>query len=357
MAFSLFSSGEKTVISDKLFIKVDWEDGYSPETNEALSALIQGIDSVMPETSFLLEETLPYLTFYQTMVLLDNLKRQFGVFQLKALKVCHKKDGLASTQDEVFLEPLVIDDQFNDLLKLFMEAVLVQDSFKSYPYAKKKAYFTDQVFPAYVDSLNKNGWTINEEDLPEFPEATETEKLKEEVQEAQTRLPVASSTKTPGWLKFAAIAGLSVGALGFFFGFMSFGRSSKLATQSNYLYSELTQLKKVQNNEHQVDTFSRYFLSAYYSNNKDTLKPFLDKGDARYTAPKDATITSTILEGVSYDDQSKTYTLNYVLGLKTKDDTKQSRLTFKVKENKKSDYGFVLTAEPTEKTYPKDKSN
>ncbi|WP_019776007.1 hypothetical protein, partial [Streptococcus sobrinus] len=302
-------------------------------------------------------ETLPYLTFYQTMVLLDNLKRQFGVFQLKTLKVCHKKDGLASTQDEVFLEPLVIDDQFNDLLKLFMEAVLVQDSFKSYPYAKKKAYFTDQVFPAYVDSLNKNGWTINEEDLPEFPEATETEKLKEEVQEAQTRLPVASSTKTPGWLKFAAIAGLSVGALGFFFGFMSFGRSSKLATQSNYLYSELTQLKKVQNNEHQVDTFSRYFLSAYYSNNKDTLKPFLDKGDARYTAPKDATITSTILEGVSYDDQSKTYTLTYVLGLKTKDDTKQSRLTFKVKENKKSDYGFVLTAEPTEKTYPKDKSN
>ncbi|MGT2930189.1 hypothetical protein ACVR1G_08190 [Streptococcus dentasini] len=357
MVFPFFSSGEKTVISDNLFIKIEWEDGYSPETNEPLLGLIKGIDTAMPETSFLLEETLPYLTFYQTMVLLENLKRQFGSFQLKALRICHKTDGKVSSQDEVFIRPLVIDNGFNDLLGLLMQAVLVQDSFKSYPYSKKKAYFTDQVFPAYIESLNKNGWAVSEEDLPEFPEAAETDQLKEETRETQARLPSAAAAKTPSWLKIVAITGFVTGILGLFFGFVSFGRANRLANQVHYLYTQTTSLKQVQTHEHEVDTFSRYFLAAYYSNDKSALKPFLDKGDARYTAPKDATITSTILEGISYDADSKTYTLNYVLGLKTKDDTKQSRLTFEVKENKHSDYGFVLTAEPTEKTYPKDKAN
>ncbi|WP_019789879.1 hypothetical protein [Streptococcus sobrinus] len=356
MAFSLFSSADKTAISDNLFIKVIWDSKLNPESNKELSNIIQSIDAMLPESSFLLEETLPFLTFYQAAVLFDSLKRRYQEFTFQEVTICHKDGNKVISAGEAKLSPFVIDANYQELLSPLMRAVITQKEFQKYTFDNKRRYFTDQVFPQYIKSLSVNGFPIDEGELPDFPELTEKEQ--EEAKKVAEALASESLVKnkrpTSFWLGGSAIG---VGLLSLALGFASVSKIKSQEAKITYLHDQLTVTKQVQADEHQVDTFSRYFLSAYYSNNKDTLKPFLDKGDARYTAPKDAMITSTILEGVSYDDQSKTYNLTYVLGLKTKDDTKQSRLTFKVKENKKSDYGFVLTAEPTEKTYPKDKSN
>ncbi|EPH00468.1 hypothetical protein HMPREF1654_01890 [Streptococcus intermedius SK54 = ATCC 27335] len=123
--------------------------------------------------------------------------------------------------------------------------------------------------------------------------------------------------------------------------------------QIHFLYKELKKTTQLQKQEHQLDVFSRYFLPSYYSNNKQLLTDFLDKGNAKYTVPKEGTLQSVILEKISYE--AGEYTATYVLALKRNDGIKSIRLTLVAKEKKSSPYGFVITKEPIETAYIKSK--
>ena len=133
---------------------------------------------------------------------------------------------------------------------------------------------------------------------------------------------------------------------------MAFSQLSKQSEQVTYLYQELKDTNSLIDKEHQVDVFNRYFLPTYYSGNKEALSEYLSDGDAKYTAPKEGTLQSVILEKMTYDSKTKEYMSTYVLSVKHDDKPSNVRLTFKVKATD-SKKGFVVTTEPKESNYSK----
>ena len=75
----------------------------------------------------------------------------------------------------------------------------------------------------------------------------------------------------------------------------------------------------------------------------------------KYTAPKEGTLQSVILEKMTYDSKTKEYMSTYVLSVKHDDKPSNVRLTFKVKvkatDSKKK--VSVVTTEPKESNYNK----
>ena len=94
---------------------------------------------------------------------------------------------------------------------------------------------------------------------------------------------------------------------------------------------------------------ARYFLSYYYSGDKDKLKAYLDNNDAKFTNPEVATVSSTMLEKVELVKNEKdTYEVTYVVG--TTDEAQKTtvrRVTFNVKKKTSATQGWVVTTEPT----------
>lgn len=80
---------------------------------------------------------------------------------------------------------------------------------------------------------------------------------------------------------------------------------------------------------------------------------FLSDGNAKYTVPESGTLQSVILESLVFNSDTKEYTVTYVLSVKKAEETSNIRLSFSVKEMKKSKYGFVVTTEPQESNYVK----
>ncbi|MGT2894105.1 hypothetical protein ACVR0A_06705 [Streptococcus downei] len=103
--------------------------------------------------------------------------------------------------------------------------------------------------------------------------------------------------------------------------------------------------------EHGVDVFSRYFLGAYF-NQTDEIKtyaaPDIDKAKLKTDIK---TPTSVLMESIKAKDGK--YTVTYVCGLKD-DSGKVSteRVTFTVKDDKSSDYGYQVTTAPKLSAYP-----
>ncbi|MCB5008289.1 hypothetical protein LGW09_03580 [Streptococcus mutans] len=136
---------------------------------------------------------------------------------------------------------------------------------------------------------------------------------------------------------------------------LSFMVSLKLDQTVKTLKAQPRQIKQVQttqiSDEHAVDVFSRYFLAAYF-NQRDGLKNFVASDieiDQLKTDVK--TANSVLLEQIK---QTKgTYTMTYVCGLKG-DDGKVStkRVTFMLKRNKSSDYGYQVITAPKLNAYP-----
>ena len=115
----------------------------------------------------------------------------------------------------------------------------------------------------------------------------------------------------------------------------------------NFLYEELTMVKKVQENEHAVDMVSRYFITYYFTGNKEAIKPYLSNGDAKFTQPVKAQVTSTILEKISLNDDGETYNVSYVIGLRSENSTVSSeRISFNIKSDEQSLMKWVVISEP-----------
>ncbi len=355
MAFSPFKKSSKCLITDDLFLKVTWEDGKSPEDDNELLGVIEGLDSsYLPEGQLPIEETLPYLSFLQAETLFQELLRVYGRFQLKRVAIAHLEGKEVVTEGEVFTSPFVIDSNYQNLLVPLIQAILTDRAFNTYSYQEKREYFENQIYPAYKVSLG-----IADSALPLFPEEGEV------VRQASSVNPLSAPVVSPSkplqgeTIKPKAVKRLSlVVAITVLLTLFSCGisvilwlRLSQQSEQVLYLYQELTETQTVVSTEHQIDAFGRFFLPNYYSGNKDALTDFLSDGDAKYTQPSNGTLQSAVLESVTYDSDTKTYQVTYVVSVKQDDNTSSRRLNFTVKASKNSRYGYVITTEPTETSY------
>ncbi|MDO4667054.1 MAG: hypothetical protein Q4A90_04370 [Streptococcus sp.] len=360
MAFLPFKKSNKCVVTDDLFIEVTWEDGKAPDDDSELLGIIEGLDQQYLDTfQHTIEESLPYMTFFQAELLFQALQETYDHVQLKRIAVCHLDGKEVVSEGEVFASPFIIDQSYQNLLLPLIQSIMTGADFQSYTYQEKREYFVNQIYPVYKNSLG-----VQESDLPLFPEEGE-QVSNVSLQQKQipnysvgVTLPVEKKVyKEPSLKKVYIFMGilttLAIG--GMILSVVSYTQLSKQKEQVTYLYQELKNTQNLANKEHQIDVFVRYFLPNYYSGKKENLTDFLSDGDAKYTVPKEGTLQSVILEKLSYDSKTKEYSLAYVLSVKEEDKAFSIRLRFTVKASATSKYGFVITTEPKESEYLKTK--
>ena len=338
------------MITDDLFLEVTWEDGKSPEDDSELLGIIEGLDSKLPDGKLLIEESLPYLTFFQAELLFQELLQVYGQFQLKKVAVAHLEGKEVVTEGEVFASPFVLNQDYQTLLHPLITAILTESTFSAYSYQEKREYFENQIYPAYKVSVG-----TTDSALPFFPEEGEQVKPVSQgrttTQVSPVTPPVKPNPKTIRRLTVWLVASLLLAVAGFGVSALTLAQLSQKTEQVTYLYRQQKETQNLISAEHQIDVFSRFFLPNYYSGNKDALTDFLSDGDAKYTQPESGTLQSVILESVTHDSLDKTYQVTYVVAVKQDDTTSSRRLTYTVKASKSSRYGYVITTEPTETPY------
>lgn len=68
------------MVTDDLFLEVTWEDGKSPDDDSELLGIIEGLDQQYLDFQHTIEESLPYVTFYQAELLFQALKESYGKY-------------------------------------------------------------------------------------------------------------------------------------------------------------------------------------------------------------------------------------------------------------------------------------
>ena len=350
MAFIPFKKNSKCVITDALFLEVTWVDGKSPEDDSELLGIIEGLDSKLPDGKLLIEESLPYLPFFQAELLFQELLQVYGHFQLKKVAVAHLEGKEVVTEGEVFASPFILNQDYQTLLHPLITAILTDSTFSTYSYQEKREYFENQIYPAYKVSVG-----TTDSALPFFPEEGEQVKPVSQARTTTQNSPVkqepSPNPKTIRRLTVWLVASLLLAVAGFGASAFALAQLSQKTEQVTYLYQQQKETQSLISAEHQIDGFSRFFLPNYYSGNKDALTDFLSDGDAKYTQPESGTFQSVILEAVTYESSDKTYQVTYVVAVKQDDTTSSRRLTYTVKALKSSRYGYVITTEPTETPY------
>lgn len=114
------------------------------------------------------------------------------------------------------------------------------------------------------------------------------------------------------------------------------------------LSQQVTQLENLQSQTGKLDTFMRYFLPYYYSEQGDLSDFVSSKLDLRYQSGQ---LQSVILETTSQTGD-KTYQLTYILAIKDGDNRSQKRLEATVKEQKQATYGYQIIKVPKLTDYP-----
>ena len=68
-------------MTDDLFLELTWEEGKSPEDDNELLGIIEGLDnSYLPEGQISVEDSLPYVSFLTAELLFQELKKAYGEF-------------------------------------------------------------------------------------------------------------------------------------------------------------------------------------------------------------------------------------------------------------------------------------
>lgn len=114
------------------------------------------------------------------------------------------------------------------------------------------------------------------------------------------------------------------------------------------LSQQVTQLENLQSQTGKLDTFMRYFLPYYYSEQGDLSDFVSSKLDLRHQSGQ---LQSVILETTSQTGD-KTYQLTYILAIKDSDNRSQKRLEVTVKEQKQATYGYQIIKVPKLTDYP-----
>ncbi|MBF0699494.1 hypothetical protein [Streptococcus danieliae] len=340
----------RPLISDDLFLEISWLDGKSPEDDPELLRVIEELDQRYLEIfDHAIEERLPYLTFHQAEVLFSELREVYGQYQFKKVAIAHLKGKEVVTEGEVFASPLIIDSDYQNVLLPLIQSILTHPDFEDYSYQEKREYFENQIYPVYKQSLD-----LLDSSLPIFP--VEGEEVSRVPVQPITEQPSSVAESTIPSLKkvylLLSILGLLAGT-GFGLSAWTMSHLSQKTEQLNYLYKELKDLKTTLSTENEVDVFSRYFLTSYYSGNKEVLVDFLSDGDAKYTAPQEGRLQSVLLEKIDYDSDKDEYEVTYVLSLKQEDKLTSLRQTFSIQKKDSAKYGYIIVREPRETEYLK----
>lgn len=357
-----FGLGKGGVMTDSSFIYIEWLGKDSPKHNREIKDLIEYLDEEQFLDTTTIEDSLPYLTFFQAEELFKALKEQFGDFTLAKVSLANNDSGKPSIEDEPAISPFTIDHHYDNLISPLMEASLCDSRFKAYSYDELALYFTDNehgILKIYAESLG-----LSRSELPYFP-------LESDVPNALKRATVQKTKTRRGYSQMeayenslfnkitlgVAIVGVLFGILGVVIGVIGNSKKTELETKVAYLYQQQQQIQTVQEKSNAADVFGRFFIPNYYSGNKEALNPFLSKGDAKYTQPEQAKVISNLLESVKLADDGS-FTLTYVVTFSTaNEETKTKRLSFGVKEDKKASYGFLVVSEPVTNLYLSEKTD
>lgn len=131
------------------------------------------------------------------------------------------------------------------------------------------------------------------------------------------------------------------------------GLSAWMVThQTNQVVSLMQEVKAVKNLQAEtgkLDTFVRYFLPHYYSEQADLDDFVSPKLELKHSVGQ---LQSVILESVD-QVEDQTYQLTYVLAVKDGETRKQKRLTLTVEAVSTTPYGYQVVKEPKQTNYPK----
>ena len=343
---------KSSVINEPAFIYIEWVRGDSPSENEDIAEIIHEVDLNYFSDGPAIEDSLPYLTFNQAEILFKEIKKQFGAFTLQKVSLANSDSGKPSIVDEPYISPFDIDHGYTDIMRPLMEAVLRDPQFKDNTYDELASYFTN--LESGILTIYGNSLGISRADLPYFPSEDEVEgaigrrnlHTKSEKQKKETTQKGNAGMRPKGY-KLAitlGVAGLLFGLLGTGFGVISQLNNVSQDEKINYLYDQLQSVVDISESENSADVFSRYFLTNYFSGNKEKLAPFLDAGDVKYTQPQNASISSMLLESFKRVDEG--YEISYVVIYKQDEVYLNERITFNIVKSDSSSYGWAVVSEP-----------
>lgn len=174
MFFGIFKKKD-CPIHEEYFLKIEWNGDFSLKNSE-IHSIVEIVDR--EDHSVKLEESLPYLTFAHAESLFLEIKRTFvstgrvAEFPINKLSVVHREENASpSTEGEVFVSNFAIREDYQNILKLLVEAIIYQNDFNdgSLSYDMKRSYMMDTIYPNYQTSLGISDHGI----LPVFPSEQE----------------------------------------------------------------------------------------------------------------------------------------------------------------------------------------
>lgn len=364
-----FRGKKRVSIQEPLFLYVEWGD-MNPDNTEGIRVIIEDIDlDLYPnDASKSIAKNFPFLTFQQAESLFRELKENFDNFTFNGIALLSQVSSNNSLTGKVYfgdgprISPFILDDEYQNIPLALIYATRRDVRFKDYSFDELTKYFCTME-PNLMDCYKRSlGLSISE--MPIYP-ANNTIKgeLDREgvVGGSGTEQTLTNHSPSTGTVKnytdFNRNSGLVLkiliyicfvlSVLGIGFGIFNNSHTQKQEEKLAYLYKAQTSIKKVQENEHSIDVISKYFLTHYFTGNKDSILPYLSNGDAKFTQPTKAQVTSNILERISLREDGETYSVSYVVGVRAENGILSSeRISFDMKADDDAPFKWVVTSEP-----------
>ena len=364
-----FRGKKRVSIQEPLFLYVEWGD-MNPDNTEGIREIIEDIDlDLYPnDASKSIAKNFPFLTFQQAESLFRELKENFDNFTFNGIALLSQVSSNNSLTGKVYfgdgprISPFILDDEYQNIPLALIYATRRDIRFKDYSFDELTKYFCTMepnLMECYKLSL---GLSISE--MPIYP-ANNT--IKGELDRegvigvSGTEQTLTNHSPSTGAVKnytdFSRNGGLIskilnyiclvLSVLGFGFGIFNHSHAQKQEEKLAYLYKAQTSIKKVQENEHSIDVISKYFVTYYFTGNKESILPYLSNGDAKFTQPTKAQVTSNILERISLREDGETYSVSYVVGVRAENGTLSSeRISFDMKADDNAPFKWIVTSEP-----------
>jgi hypothetical protein len=363
-----FGGKKRVSIQEPLFLYIEWGD-MNPDNIEGIREIIEDIDLDLYPTdaSKSITKNFPFLTFRQAESLFRELKENFDNFTFNGIALVSQVSsnnlltGKVVFGDGPRISPFVLDEEYQNIPLALIYATRRDPRFSHYSFDDLTKYFCTME-PNLMDCYKRSlGLSISE--MPIYP-ANNT--IKGELDRegvigvSGTEQSLTNHSHSTGSVKNYTDSGNSglvskiitylcfvLSVLGIGFGIFNYNHTQKQEDKLAYLYKEQTSIKKVQDNEHSIDVISKYFVTHYFTGNKESILPYLSKGDAKFTQPTKAQVNSNILERISLREDGETYSVTYVVGVRAENGTLSSeRISFDMKADDTAPFKWVVTSEP-----------
>lgn len=184
----------KTKIEDRLFLRVDWSEDFNLKT-EALKNLIERVDQERASRSGKsIIRDFPYITIQNAEELFalirdDLLSNEDDYIVIDKVQLVYQDEETpASIENQAFVNKLVINKGYRNLLKPLVATVFNEPIFNQEPYTQtyesKIEYFQENIFPFYEDELE-----IDSNDIPLLPSEEDVEAAKENNTKLKIKYP------------------------------------------------------------------------------------------------------------------------------------------------------------------------